>query len=116
MILRWLSAGADDRPARDLALRPDGHAYDAPAIHEFSRRLGHVPIIDPNPRRGPLIPLAPAEQRASGNGARRSASIASCTTTTVRGFVRVRGAAKVMTHLMFGVIALTATHCILWSI
>jgi hypothetical protein len=27
-------------------------AYDAPEIHAASRALGHVPIIDPNPRRG----------------------------------------------------------------
>lgn len=33
-------------------------AYDAPQIHAFSRSLGHVPIIDPNPRRGEKIPLA----------------------------------------------------------
>jgi len=26
-------------------------AYDAKPIHEYSRRLGHVPIIDANPRR-----------------------------------------------------------------
>src|ERR1051325_5832059 len=37
-------------------------AYDAPSSNEFSRGLGHVPIIDPNPRRGALLPLAPAEQ------------------------------------------------------
>ena len=37
-------------------------AYDAPQIHAFSRGLGHVPIIDPNPRRGEKIPLAPAER------------------------------------------------------
>jgi hypothetical protein len=38
---------------------------DATAVHAFSRRLNHVPIIDPNPRRGVLIPLDPA-QRAGG--------------------------------------------------
>jgi len=27
-------------------------AYDAPEIHATSRAFGHVPIIDPNPRRG----------------------------------------------------------------
>ena len=27
-------------------------AYDAPEIHAFSKDLGHVPIIDHNPRRG----------------------------------------------------------------
>jgi hypothetical protein len=36
-------------------------AYDAPQIHAFSRALGHVPIIDPNPRGGEKISFAPAE-------------------------------------------------------
>lgn len=36
-------------------------AYDAPQSHDCSRRLGHVPIIDPNPRGGEKMPLAPAE-------------------------------------------------------
>ncbi|NIU01722.1 MAG: transposase [Nitrosopumilaceae archaeon] len=27
-------------------------AYDAPEIHDLSRKLGHVPIIDDNPRKG----------------------------------------------------------------
>lgn len=85
-------------------------AYDAPAIHEFSRRLGHVPIIDPNPRRGVLVPLAPAEQVRF-----RERSAAERVNSQLQDnyggrFVRVRGAAKVMTHLMFGIIALTATQ------
>lgn len=85
-------------------------AYDAPAIHEFSRRLGHVPIIDPNPRRGELLPLAPAEQLRF-----RERSAAERVNSQLQDnyggrFVRVRGGAKVMTHLMFGLIALTATQ------
>ena len=36
-------------------------AYDAPQIQAFSQRLGHVPIIDPNPRSGEKRPLAPAQ-------------------------------------------------------
>ena len=27
-------------------------AYDSPSIHQFSLNLGHIPIIDDNPRRG----------------------------------------------------------------
>ncbi len=37
-------------------------AYDAPQIKEFSEKLSHVPIIDPNPRRGEKIPLDPARK------------------------------------------------------
>jgi hypothetical protein len=83
-------------------------AYDAPQVHAFSRGLGHVPIIDPNPRRGEKIPLDPAQaqrfkQRSS------SERVNSLLKERFGGrFVRVRGAKKVMAHLMFGLIALTA--------
>ena len=87
-------------------------AYDAQAIHAYSRSLGHVPIIDPV-QRGNWIPLDEAEQQRFGE---RSAI------ERVNGrlkdffggrFVRVRGAAKVMCHLMFGIIAITALS--LWQ-
>lgn len=83
-------------------------AYDAPQIHAFSRGLGHVPIIDPNPRRGEKIPLAPAQaQRFKQRSA--SERVNSLIKERYGGrFVRVRGAKKVMAHLMFGIIALTA--------
>jgi hypothetical protein len=83
-------------------------AYDAPQIHGFSRGLGHVPIIDPNPRRGEKIPLDPAQaQRFKQRSA--SERVNSLLKERYGGrFVRVRGAKKVMAHLMFGLIALTA--------
>ena len=83
-------------------------AYDAPPIHAFSRQLGHVPIIDHNPRRGVKIPLAPA---AAQRFRERSAAerVNSLLKDRYGGrWVRVRGAAKVMCHLMFGLVALTA--------
>lgn len=83
-------------------------AYDAPQIHAFSRTLGHVPIIDPNPRGGEKIPLAPAEaQRFKERSA--SERVNSLLKERYGGrWVRVRGARKVMCHLMFGLVALTA--------
>src|SRR5674476_1390502 len=84
-------------------------AYDAPQIHAFSRHLGHVPIIDPNPRGGEKLPLAPAEEQRFKE---RTASerVNSLLKERYGGrWVRVRGAAKVMCHLMFGLVALTAT-------
>ena len=84
-------------------------AYDAPPIHAFSRSLGHVPIMDPNPRRGEKIPLAPAQRQRFKE---RSAAerVNSLLKERYGGrWVRVRGAAKVMCHLMFGLVALTAT-------
>jgi hypothetical protein len=83
-------------------------AYDAPQIHAYSRCLGHVPIIKPNPRRGVKIPLAPAQaQRFKQRSA--AERVNSLLKERYGGrFVRVRGAKKVMAHLMFGLIALTA--------
>ena len=84
-------------------------AYDAPQIHAFSRRLGHVPIIDPHPRGGEKIPLAPAQaQRFKERSA--SERVNSLLKERHGGrWVRVRGASKVMCHLMFGLVALTAS-------
>jgi hypothetical protein len=84
-------------------------AYNAPQIHAFSRQLGHVPIIDPNPRGGEKIPFAPAEaQRFKERSA--SERVNSLLKERYGGrWVRVRGASKVMCHLMFGLVALTAS-------
>jgi hypothetical protein len=83
-------------------------AYDAPAIHQFSRSLGHVPIIDPNARRGQAIELDPA-QRVRFRERSAAERVNSQLLDNYGGrFVRVRGNAKVMAHLMFGILALTA--------
>jgi len=84
-------------------------AYAAPQIHAFSRALGHVPIIDSNPRGGEKLPFAPAEaQRFKERSA--SERVNSLLKERHGGrWVRVRGAAKVRCHLMFGLVALTAT-------
>jgi hypothetical protein len=87
-------------------------AYDASGIHDFSRGLGHVPLIDANARRGEKTPFAPAQQDRYAQ--RSSAERANSALKDSYGarFVRVRGAAKVMAHLMFGVIALTAAQIV----
>ena len=83
-------------------------AYDAPQIHAFSRGLGHVPIIDPHPRGGDKLPLDPAQaQRFKERTA--AERVNSLLKERYGGrWVRVRGVAKVMCHLMFGLVALTA--------
>jgi hypothetical protein len=85
-------------------------AYDAEGILAFSRAQGHVPIVDSNARRGEKIPFDPAQKKRYGQ--RSSAERVNSALKDSYGarFVRVRGAAKVMTHLMFGVIALTVTQ------
>lgn len=84
-------------------------AYDAPQIRAFSRQLGHVPIIAANPRGSGIVrEMAPAE---AARFHERSASerVNSRLKERYGGrWVRVRGAVKVMCHLMFGLIALTA--------
>ncbi len=83
-------------------------AYDAAQIWDQSRELGHVPIIDRNPRRQEAIPMAPHEavryneRTASERGNSRLKEDFGARD------VMVRGADKVMMHLMFGVLALFA--------
>jgi hypothetical protein len=83
-------------------------AYDAKPIWEFSASQGHVAIIDRNPRRGEKIPMDPA--RALRYNQRSSSERVNSRLKDEFGgrHVRVRGATKVMAHLMFGILALTA--------
>ena len=97
-------------------------AYDAAAIHEYSRRLGHVPIIDANPRRDTAAKaeLQAEERRRNLLNCKTAEDVRFHERTTVERvngrlkdefgakMVRVRGNAKVMCHLMFGIVALTA--------
>ncbi|GMV76864.1 MAG: hypothetical protein AMXMBFR78_38130 [Rubrivivax sp.] len=84
-------------------------AYDAPQIERFSRQLGHVPIIAPNRRSGPPRELERArKERLHERGS--CERVAGLLKQRYGGrWVRVRGAAKVMCHLMFGLIALSAS-------
>ena len=86
-------------------------AYDAPEIHAFSQRLGHVPIIDHNPRRGGVKKqMDPPEKHRYKE--RSSAERVNSNLKDNYGgrHVRVRGPKKVACHLMFGLVALTATQ------
>lgn len=86
-------------------------AYDAKEIHAFSRRLGHVPLIDHNPgRSGEKRKMDPPE--AARYKERSSAERVNSNLKDNYGgrHVRVRGAKKVACHLMFGLLALTATQ------
>jgi len=96
-------------------------AYDAQGIHDYSRRLGHVPIIDLNPRRDAAekAELQAEEKRRKLLGCETAEDMRFHERTTVErvngrlkdefgaSMVRVRGNAKVMCHLMFGIVALT---------
>lgn len=95
-------------------------AYDVPQIKAHSESLGHVPLIDENPRGKERKAEVQAElKRKRKAGYKTSEAIRyneRGTVERVNGrlkdnfgarMVRVKGHAKVMAHLMFGVIALT---------
>jgi len=101
-------------------------AYDSPIIRDYSKELGHVPIIDINPRRNKKLKREIIDEKA------RQAKINFVEPERIRfkersnvervnsrlkdeygaRKVRVRGHAKVMAHLMFGVIALTVDQLV----
>jgi hypothetical protein len=93
-------------------------AYYAQHITEKSRELGHVPIVDPKAPGGPKsqVPvlvkpareLSPAQRERYKERTMVERANARLKDEFGGRTVRVRGAAKVMTHLMFGVLALTA--------
>jgi hypothetical protein len=101
-------------------------AYDIPGIIEYSKNLGHVPLIDKNPRRDiELQKELEAEAKAQKTLHWESAEKVryKARTTAERGNsrikdeycarkVRVRGQTKVTCHLMFGVLVLTADQLI----
>lgn len=84
-------------------------AYDAPQIKDFSRKLGHVPIIDHNPRRtGEKIQMDLAT-KTRFNQRTSAERVNSYLKDNYGGNnIRVKGSKKVMTHLMFGVVVITA--------
>lgn len=101
-------------------------AYDAAEIRANSIALGHVPIIDANPRRMPGGKQAlAAEARAKRSAGYQLAedvrynarSAAERINSGLKDdfgarHVRLRGHAKVFCHLMFGVLALTIDRLI----
>jgi hypothetical protein len=94
-------------------------AYDATEIHEHSRGLGHVPIIRPVRRQHKEIPFSGRDKWearemtwAEQDRFRERTMVERVNARLKDEFggrqIRVRGASKIMAHLMFGVLALTA--------
>jgi hypothetical protein len=83
-------------------------AYDCEGIKACSRNLGHVPIIDPNRRRGGKRCLDPAEKERYKERTAVERVFGRLKDEFGGRMIRVRGPAKVMAHLMFGILALTA--------
>lgn len=101
-------------------------AYDVAEIKQHSRELGHVPIIDINPRAasGLKQELAQEAKRLRCVGHRLAEQVRYGERSTAERVnsglkdnhggrtLRVRGADKVMCHLMFGVLSFTALQLI----
>lgn len=83
-------------------------AYCSAPMREHSRSLGHVPLIEHNPRRGEKIEFAPAEAIRYNERSVAERSNARLKDEFGGQSLRVKGAPKVMSHLMFGVLALSA--------
>lgn len=95
-------------------------AYDSPIIKEHSQSLGHVPIIDINPRKkGQKAELELELKAKRVANYKTSQAIRYNQRSSVERIngrlkdefggrmVRVKGHTKVMSHLMFGIVALT---------
>jgi len=96
-------------------------AYDADDIHAHSRQLNHVPVIAPHPRRGTkkssqvpkVYPDTPGPELCWAKRERyKQRTMSERVNARLKdefgaNQIRVRGAVKVMAHLMFGVLALT---------
>lgn len=97
-------------------------AYDIEEIHQHSKSLGHVPLIDQNPRRNKELKMdmeAESKARRTLNWEPPEVVRYNERSTVERGnsrlklglgalTVRVRGHNKVLCHLMFGVLTLAA--------
>ena len=83
-------------------------AYCSTELRDHSRSLGHVPLIDHNPRRGEKIEFAPAEAIRYHERTASERSNARLKDEFGGKHLRVQGEAKVMSHLMFGVLVLCA--------
>lgn len=88
--------------------------YDSEAIRSHSRVLGHVPII-PHQKHGEVEQVMAPHEKARYRERTTVERVYSRLKDEFGGrWVRVRGWAKVMTHLMFGILALSADQIQRW--
>jgi hypothetical protein len=83
-------------------------AYCSSTLRAHSQSLGHVPLIDHNPRKGEKIEFDPAQAIRYRERTVAERSNARLKDEFGASHIRVRGATKVMSHLMFGGLALSA--------
>jgi hypothetical protein len=87
-------------------------AYDAKEIRAFSESQGRVPIIAANRRKGAKPGMSPEDEARYKGRAAVERAFSELKDNYGARFVRVKGALKVMAHLMFGVLALAAMQLI----
>jgi len=83
-------------------------AYDAEPIHQTSIELGHVPIIDCNPRCGEFLPMEPDRARRYNNRTMSERFNSELKDNHGGSTLRVKGHNKVHAHLMFGLLVIFA--------
>ncbi len=83
-------------------------AYCSDELRAYSRSLGHVPLIDHNPRGGEKKPFTPDEGQRYKERTQAERANGRLKDDFGGRYVRVKGPAKVMSHLMFGILALSA--------
>ena len=83
-------------------------AYCSTELREHSKSLGHVPLIDHNPRHGEKIEFDPAQAIRYNERTVAERSNARLKDEFGGNQLRVKGATKVFEHLMFGVLVLSA--------
>lgn len=83
-------------------------AYCSEELRRHSQSLGHVPLIDHNPRGGEKKPFAPHEAQRYNERTQAERANGRLKDEFGGRFVRVQGPVKVMSHLMFGVLVLAA--------
>lgn len=108
----------DSRAAIPLSLISDARvtnlydvmdaAYCSKELHEHSRSLNHVPLIDHNPRGGEKEEFEPADAVRYNERTVAERSNARLKDEFGGRHIQVQGATKVMSHLMFGVLVLSA--------
>ena len=83
-------------------------AYCSTVLRQHSKDLGHVPLIDHNPRRDEKIEFSPSEAERYKERSQAERTNSRLKDNFGGRHIRVRGHEKVMSHLMFGILALTA--------
>jgi len=112
----------DNQVAIPLAIKSAGRVtnmydlmdagYDSEIITKHSKSLGHVPIIDDNPRRGQKQEKDPDRKERYKNRSTAERGFGNLKDNYCARTIMVKGYKKVFTDLMFGIIALCANQMI----